>query len=92
MNGLMHNVVTRNITEVNRLLYAGAFVVAERLGMIRERKGNARKVEKEPRWKRRIEGNIKKWRRDLGLVDAVKKKKLKNVKEREEKAETGIWT
>ena len=46
MNGLMHNVVTRNITEVNRLLYAGAFVVAERLGMIKERKGNQRKVEK----------------------------------------------
>ena len=82
VNGLLHNVVTRNITEVNRLLYAGAFVVAERLGMIKERKGNPRKVEKEPRWKRRIEGNIKKWRRDLGLVDAVKKKKLKNIKEK----------
>ena len=35
VNGLLHNVKTNNITQVNRLLYAGAFVIAERLGMIK---------------------------------------------------------
>ncbi len=53
------NVLTKNMRSTN-VLYVGAFVVAERLGMIKERKGNPRKVEKEPRWKRRIEDNIKK--------------------------------
>ena len=33
VNGLIHNVKTENITEVNILMYAGAFVIAERLGM-----------------------------------------------------------
>ena len=82
INGLIHNVLTKDITEVNRLIYSGAFVIAERLGMIKNRKGGARKVPKEPWWKRRIEGNIKKWRKDLGLVDAFMRGNLKNVKEK----------
>jgi len=82
LKGLMHNVVTKDITEANRLLYAGAFVICERLGMIKDRKGGKRKVDKEPWWKRRIEGNIQKWRKDLGLVDAFKRGNLKNVKEK----------
>ena len=69
VNGLIHNVETSNITEVNRLMYAGAFVIAERLGMIKERKGGKRMAKKEPHWKRLIDGNIKKWRKDLSLVE-----------------------
>ena len=37
VNGLMHNVVVNTIDQVNKLLYAGAFVVAERLGLMRKR-------------------------------------------------------
>ena len=44
VNGLIHNVKTENITEVNRLMYAGAFVIAERLGMIKVRKGGKRRA------------------------------------------------
>ena len=61
VNGLMHNVKTKNITDVNRLMYAGAFVIAERLGMIKVRKGGKKNAKKDPWWKRRIEGSIKKW-------------------------------
>ena len=82
VNGLLHNVKPDNTTQVNRLLYAGAFVIAERLGMIKERKGGARKVPKKPRWMRRIEGGIKRWRKDLGLVDAFKRGNLKNTVEK----------
>jgi hypothetical protein len=37
VNGLMHNVVVNTIGQVNKLLYAGSFVVAERLGLMRKR-------------------------------------------------------
>ena len=82
INGLLHNVKTKDITEVNRLMYAGAFVIAERLGMIKSRKGGPRKAQKEPWWKRRIQKSIKQWRKDLGLVDAFKRGNLKNAKEK----------
>ena len=40
VNGLMHNVVTKDdITEIQRLLYAGVYVTVERLGMLKDRKG-----------------------------------------------------
>ena len=83
VNGLMHNVVTKDdITEIQRLLYAGVYVTVERLGMLKDRKGGKRKVDKAPWWKRRIEESIKKWRKDLGLVDAYKRGNLKNAEER----------
>lgn len=83
VDGLMHNVVTKDdITEIQRLLYAGVYVTVERLGMMKDRKGGKRKVDKDPWWKRRIEASIKKWRKDLGLVDAYKRGNLKNVEER----------
>ena len=37
VNGLMHNIVVNTIEQVNKLLYAGSFVVAERLGLMRQR-------------------------------------------------------
>ena len=81
VNGLLHNLTTNDITEVNRMMYAGAFVVADRLGMIKERIGGPRKVKEEPHWKRRIERKIKGWRKDLALVEEVKLGRLKNSKE-----------
>ena len=41
---------------MNKLLYAGSFVVAERLGLMRKK--GTRQEKEEPWWKRRIEGNI----------------------------------
>ena len=64
MNGVIHNIEVRTVTEVNKLLYAGSFVVAERLGLMKERKVLHNK-KKEPWWKRRIEKSIMKWKGDL---------------------------
>ena len=66
VNGLMHNVVVNTIDQVNKLLYAGSFVLAERLGLMRKR--GKRQEKEEPWWKMRIEGNIGRWRMDLSRV------------------------
>ena len=66
VDGLMHNLVKKgmSITQINRLLYTGAYVVADRLGFMRKKKGK-RKENKKPRWQRRIEKSIGEWRKDL---------------------------
>ena len=66
VNGVIHNVKTNSITEMNNLIYAGAFVVTEKLGKTKKSGGNDRR--NEPWWKRRIEGNIKKWRKDISRL------------------------
>ena len=74
VNGLMHNVVVNTIDQVNKLLYAGSFVVAERLGLMR--KSGKRQEKEEPWWKRRIERNIVRWRKDLARVEEVRSGKM----------------
>ena len=37
VNGVIHNVGAKSVTEINKVLYAGSFVVAERLGLTSER-------------------------------------------------------
>ena len=46
VNTVIHDVITNSITEMNNLLYAGAYVVAEKLGKIKKSKNN--KKQKEP--------------------------------------------
>ena len=55
-NSVIHNVITNSITDMNNLLYAGAYVVAEKLGKMKKNKSNEKR--KEPRWKSRIHKNI----------------------------------
>ena len=61
INAAVKRIQTYNITELNTLMYADAYVTTERMGMIQGRKG--RKTE-QPFWKRRIKGNIETWRED----------------------------
>ena len=74
VDGLMHNLVKKgmSVTQINRLLYTGAYVVAGRLGLIKKKKGK-RKENKKPRWQRRIEKSIGEWRKDLARVDELRK-------------------
>ena len=51
------NFVTNSITEMNNLLYAGAYVVAEKLEKIKTNKSNGNR--KEPWWKRKIQANCR---------------------------------
>ena len=74
VEGLMHNLVSEgmSVTEVNRLLYAGSFMVASRLGMIKK-KDRKKEAKKKPAWQRRIEGNILRWRKDLSRTEEIRK-------------------
>ena len=63
----LHNVLTNSITVMNNLLYAGAHVVAEKLGKMEKNKRN--KKRKEPWRKRRIQVNIAEWRKDVSRLN-----------------------
>ena len=58
VNTVIHNVITNSITEIINLLYAGAYVVVEKLKKMKKNKTNAK--QKEPCWKNRIQANIAK--------------------------------
>ncbi|XP_066934090.1 uncharacterized protein [Clytia hemisphaerica] len=73
VNSLLRNFVAigiPDITKANRLLYAGSYIVCERLGLLKE-KGEKLKSKK-PWWQRRLEGSIQQWRKDLGRVNEIK--------------------
>ena len=60
---------THSITKTNKLFYAGAVVVTNRLGvMIYKVPGR-----KEPMWKRRLQNKIKELRKGLSQLEASKK-------------------
>ena len=85
VNGVLQFVKTSNITQTNDLINAAGVWVAEQLGLkkftIREKYL--------PRWKRRIEGDIKRLTREVnfmerdqrGKLEAKKKGKLKDLEE-----------
>ena len=55
---------TNNLDELRDLMHAGESLVAEILGV-----RNKPKVEKEPYWKRRIENDIRRLRKDLSRIE-----------------------
>ena len=61
VNGLLHNIFIDNVdvSSVNKLLYAGSYVVCERLGLLKAKK-QVMKSNK-PWWQRRLEGSISQW-------------------------------
>ena len=73
VDGLLHNLVREgmSVTEVNRLLYVGAYMVAERLGKMG--KGKKKKEKGKPWWQRRLEASIGEWRKDLSRVEGIRK-------------------
>ena len=66
----------KNITETNDLIKAASVWVAEQIGL---KKRNYRE-KNEPRWKRRIEGDIKKLRQDVNLFTRDLKGELESKK------------
>ena len=75
-NMSLGKIITNDITATNRLIYAGAVVVTELLGLKKKKKGNPKG---EPRWKRRLELQLKDLRRDASRIQAIWKGK--NVKD-----------
>ena len=74
VNQAVSMIPTSNITELNLLMYAAAYATTERMGMIRT---TTRKKKEEPYWKRRIQTNIARWRKDISKIEEVKRGKLK---------------
>ena len=67
---------THIITKTNELLYAGAVVVTNRLGV----KTDNVAWRKEPMWKRRLQNKIKELRKDLSQLEASKDKDISNFR------------
>ena len=67
---------THSITKTNELLYAGAFVVTNRLGV----KVDNVAERKEPMRKRRLKNKIKELRKDLSQLEASKDKDTSNFR------------
>ena len=78
VNGVVGNLVRhdQSISDVNRLMYACSVVVAERLGLLKERK-EIRQDRNDPWWKRRIEGSIVQWRKDLSKIEELRRGRWK---------------
>ena len=72
VNTVIHSVITNSITEMNNLLYAGAYMVAEKLGKMKKNRTNEK--QKEPWWKRRIQANIAEWRKDVSRLNERRKR------------------
>ena len=68
---------TTNVTDTNNLLKAVSMYVAEKLG-VKTTRNDGRS--KEPWWRRRIERDIKKLRRDIGVLERKRKGELRSRK------------
>ena len=66
----MKDILTNDITELNSLLSAAAYVVTERMGMMKEKRVTKNE---EPFWKRRIKRSVDNWRKDSGKIKRVRK-------------------
>ena len=80
--GNIKEIEVGNITELNDLVYAGAVVVSEMLGV-----KNRKSTGMEPWWKKRMEAQVKQLHKDLGHINTLNerekiKKKHKDWLER----------
>ena len=72
INKVIDKIPTRTITETNNLINAASMYVAKELGL----KQTTQKQSKMPWWQRRIEGDIKRIRKDMNLLEREKRGEL----------------
>ena len=77
MNRAIELIETKNITQTNNLIKAAGVWVADQLGLKKYEGGK----KKDPRWKRRIEGDIKHLKKDINILERVKKDQVGARKE-----------
>lgn len=88
VNKVLHYFETTNVTETNDLIKACSVWVYKELGL---RKINKNKQKnKEPWWKRRIEGDVKELQKHISILDRLKKGEMKSNK-KTEKLLTKYW-
>ena len=73
INKVIDKIPTRTITETNNLINAASMYVAKELGL----KQTTQKQSKMPWWQRRIEGDIKRIRKDINLLEREKRGELR---------------
>ena len=96
VNEAMKYLKSKSITETNNLIRAASVWVAERIGL---KKAEHRK-KNEPRWKRRIEEDIKRLRKEVNFLEREvkgelglkKKRKLSELNERYRVKRKGLKT
>ena len=64
VNCVLKKLDIRYLTELNNTMYAAAAYASELVGA-----NKLPKTKKEPRWKRRLEGKLKEFSRDLDFVN-----------------------
>ena len=72
INKVIDKIPPRTITETNNLINAASMFVAKELGL----KQTTQKQSKMPWWQRRIEGDIKRIRKDINLLEKEKRGEL----------------
>ena len=73
VNKVIDKKTTRTITETNNLINAASIYVAKKLGL----KQNTEKQSKIPWWQRRIERDIKRIRKDINMLERIKRGELR---------------
>ena len=73
INKVRDKIPTRTITEMSNLINAASIYVAKELGL----KQTTQKQSKMPWWQRRIEGDIKRIRKDINRLERVKRGELR---------------
>ena len=69
VNRVIELIETKNITQTNNLIKAAGVWVADKLGLKKYEGGK----KKDPWWKRRIEEDIKQLKKDINILERVKK-------------------
>ena len=69
VNGVLKYIKTRNISETNRLMKVISVYIADKLGM---KRGNSTRKNEIPRWKRRLENDIKQLRYAISMFERKK--------------------
>ena len=77
MNGVIELIGAKNITQTNNLVKAAGVWVADQLGL----KKYEGVKKKDPRWKRHIEEDIKQLKKDINILERVKKGQIGASKE-----------
>ena len=75
VNEVLVCIETKNITETNNLVRAVETYVAKEMGLKEKRK----KEKKDPWWKRRIQNDIAKLRKEISIMDRYRKGELKRI-------------
>ena len=71
VNQVTELIETKNITQTNNLIKAAGVWVADQLGLKKYEGGK-----KKDQWKRRIEEDIKQLKKDINILERVKKGKI----------------